>query len=330
MKDGTWNLAKIIDCRAIRNLDSKIKRNDTSYEYYVHYVDFDRRMDEWVSRTRVETTHELVEDENPNKKKKAGTTVAVVDKEHEGLDANYLKDHERLTRFKTINSIQFGKYQCETWYYSPYPLGYQNVEMLYVCEFCLSFFTTGDELGRHFKRCELTYPPGDEIYRNGNVSVFEIDGYRNPIYCENLGYLAKLFLDHKNVYGDTLPFLYYVVTENDEEGQHMIGYFSKEKESQEKLNLACILVLPFHQRKGLGKFIITFSYELSIIEKKPGGPEHPLSDLGRASYTSWWAQRIIDFIRAHQDEPFSIADIVKETCILEQHIVDTMEELKNY
>jgi histone acetyltransferase HTATIP len=43
--------------------------------------------------------------------------------------------------------------------------------------------------------------------------------------------LSKLFLDHKNLYYDVTPFLFFVLTENNEFGHHLVGYFSKEKES---------------------------------------------------------------------------------------------------
>lgn len=59
-------------------------------------------------------------------------------------------------------------------------------------------------------------------------------------------------------------FLFYILCEIKDNEYHMTGYFSKPKESTN--NLSCILVLPFHQRKGYGKFLITFSYELSLIE----------------------------------------------------------------
>ena len=61
-------------------------------------------------------------------------------------------------------------------------------------------------------------------------------------YAQNLCLLAKLFLDHKTLYYDTDPFLFYVMCECDDFGYHIVGYFSKEKESSEDYNVACILV----------------------------------------------------------------------------------------
>ncbi len=52
--------------------------------------------------------------------------------------------------------------------------------------------------------------------------------------------------------------------------QPQVGYFSKEKCSEEGYNLACILTLPCYQKKGYGKFLISFSYELSKLEGKVG------------------------------------------------------------
>lgn len=52
-------------------------------------------------------------------------------------------------------------------------------------------------LERHMDKCGLTHPPANEIYRKDSLSVFEVDGNTNKIYCQNLCLLAKLFLDHK-------------------------------------------------------------------------------------------------------------------------------------
>ena len=49
----------------------------------------------------------------------------------------------------------------------------------------------------------------------------------STIYCQNLCLLAKLFLDHKTLYYDVEPFLFYVLTQNDVKGCHLVGYFSK-------------------------------------------------------------------------------------------------------
>jgi histone acetyltransferase HTATIP len=116
-------------------------------------------------------------------------------------------------------------------YYSPYPEGYHNIECLFLCEFCLSFYITKNELNRHVEKCPLTHPPGGEIYRHKKMSVFEVDDRKNPTYCENLCYLAKLFLDHKTLFFNVEPFLFFIECETDKFGHDMVGYFSKEKES---------------------------------------------------------------------------------------------------
>ena len=101
---------------------------------------------------------------------------------------------------------------------------------------------------------------------------------------QNLCLLAKLFLDHKTLYFDVDKFLFYVVTERDARGCHVVGYFSKEKHCAEEYCLACILTLPPYQRKGYGRFLISLAYEISKKEGKTGTPERPLSDLGQVRF----------------------------------------------
>ena len=75
--------------------------------------------------------------------------------------------------------------------------------------------------------CRELHPPGNEVYRDGMLSVFEVDGDTSRSYCQNLCLLAKLFLDHKTLYYDVDPFVFYILTYTDHNGCHLIGYFSK-------------------------------------------------------------------------------------------------------
>lgn len=97
----------------------------------------------------------------------------------------------------------------------------------------------------------------------------------SQLFCQNLSLFAKLFLDTKSICFDVESFLFYTLVERDPETQlqHIVGFFSKEKMSWDDYNLACILVFPPYQRRGLGKRLIAFSYELSKMENKIGSPE---------------------------------------------------------
>lgn len=50
------------------------------------------------------------------------------------------------------------------------------MQKLYICEFTLAFFPQRDQLLRHIDKAKRRCPPGTEIYRNGNISMFEVDG----------------------------------------------------------------------------------------------------------------------------------------------------------
>lgn len=104
--------------------------------------------------------------------------------------------------------------EIKTWYQAPFPDEFTRVASgkLWVCEGCLKYCRSGFEGGRHrvhflspflsslpyplvFRKgadadkglwhvqlkCKMRHPPGDEIYRDGKVSVFEVDGRKNKV-----------------------------------------------------------------------------------------------------------------------------------------------------
>lgn len=223
--------------------------------------------------------------------------------------------------------IAFGKYEITTWYSSPYPQEYAMLPKLYLCEFCLKYMKSQSILKRHRAKCNWYHPPANEVYRKDDLSIFEVDGMASKIYCQNLCLLAKLFLDHKTLYYDVEPFLFYAMTKNDRKGCHLVGYFSKEKSCQQKYNVSCIMTMPQYQRQGFGRLLIHFSYLLSRVEGQPGSPEKPLSDLGRISYHSYWKSTMMEYLYNNASDKLSIRKISSDTGIDPHDIAATLQML---
>ncbi|BFZ07337.1 hypothetical protein BsWGS_10375 [Bradybaena similaris] len=338
--DNTLHAAEVIQSR----------QNDYgTQELYVHYEGFDRRLDEWVDLDRLDLSSKFEDPQSKNgeltisltdftdgtdrkitrNQKRKHDEINHVQKTFAEMDpttAALEKEHEAITKVKYIDKIQFGKYEIDAWYFSPYPEEYGKQPKLWICEFCLKYMKLEKSFRYHQSQCTWRHPPGKEIYRKGTISVFEVDGKDLKIYCQNLCLLAKLFLDHKTLYFDVEPFMFYILVEVDRYGCHLVGYFSKEKESPDGNNLACILTLPPHQRKGYGKFLIALSYELSIIEGVVGSPEKPLSDLGKLSYRSYWTSVLLDCIY-RMGVKVSMRELEKMTSISYTDVVSTLQSL---
>ncbi|XP_055380164.1 histone acetyltransferase Tip60 [Condylostylus longicornis] len=373
-----WPLAEIVS----------VKEQECRRIFYVHYVDFNKRLDEWVSEEYLDTrkvqfprrdatattastgvttpkrilsipgsvsrpaspTNSEIVNGNTvlaaalqkkiNRKRR---TQIVIENEESSQDVpdktprqsgSMVAHHDDVvTRMKNVKMIELGKHRIKPWYFAPYPQELCQMSCIYICEFCLKYRKSKKCLERHLNKCNLKHPPGNEIYRKQTISFFEIDGRKNKVYAQNLCLLAKLFLDHKTLYYDTDPFLFYVMTEFDSRGFHIVGYFSKEKESTEDYNVACILTMPPYQRKGYGKLLIEFSYELSKFEGKTGSPEKPLSDLGLLSYRSYWAQTILDIFITQNPGPdgekpqITINEICELTSIKKEDVISTLQNL---
>ncbi|XP_061606036.1 histone acetyltransferase KAT8 isoform X1 [Phyllopteryx taeniolatus] len=338
--DKTWHAAEVIQ--------SRLNEQEGREEFYVHYVGFNRRLDEWVGKARLALT-KTVKDavrksvevggmgdigEQPERKitrnqKRKHDEINHVQKTYAEMDpttAALEKEHEAITKVKYVDKIQIGNFEIDAWYFSPFPEDYGKQPKLWICEYCLKYMKYENTFRHHLSNCQWKQPSGKEIYRRSNISVYEVDGRDHKIYCQNLCLLAKLFLDHKTLYFDVEPFIFYILTEVNKQGAHIVGYFSKEKESPDGNNVACILTLPPYQRRGYGKFLIAFSYELSKLESAVGSPEKPLSDLGKLSYRSYWSWVLLEILRDFRGT-LSIKDLSQMTSITQSDIISTLQSL---
>ena len=209
---------------------------------------------------------------------------------------------------RNVNSVVLGDLLIKTWYRSSYPeeiVGKGTIDRLYVCKWCFKYTSDLSSFRAHERSCgsKDRPPPGRIIYSRDNYAIYEVDGEEEPLFSQNLSLFSKLFLDTKSIFFDVTTFNYYlfVISDGPSFGpdswppppqRSVVGFFSKEKISWDNNNLACILVFPPWQRLGYGSILMGISYHLAEEEGRYGGPEKPLSELGRKSYEKFWAQRV--------------------------------------
>lgn len=161
--------------------------------------------------------------------------------------------------------------------------------------------------------------------------LFEIQ-----LFCQNLSLFAKLFLDNKSVFFDVSGFNYFLLvhTEQDTGEQQVIGFFSKEKMSWDNNNLACILIFPPWQRKSLGNLLMGISYSISRREMILGGPEKPISDLGKRSYRMFWGMEIARWLLESKESDrkkgkgyISVGDVSTGTWIAPEDCLGVLRDI---
>ncbi|KAK5168666.1 SAS complex subunit [Saxophila tyrrhenica] len=214
-----------------------------------------------------------------------------------------------------IANAVLGNLHMKPWYPSFYPedmIGGRKTDWLYVCQWCFKYTS----------------------------EIMKFCGHCAQLYAQNLSLFSKLFLETKSVFFDASTFLYYTLvlrpepTDPKSHGQ-VVGFFSKEKMSWDNNNVACILVFPPWQRRGLGQILIAASYELGKREERFGGPERPLSALGLKGYLAFWSGEVARWILGTQGKrSVGIKEISDATWILPEDVVaalvqmDVMEKRK--
>lgn len=178
-QDGTLHEATVIQSR---------KTEDNVKEFYVHYSGLNRRLDQWVTIDQILPVNTNEEEETTsaeNSKNQSPahstTTTAIgaldvstisdtterkitrnqkrrhdeinhVQKPYSEMDpttAALEKEHEAITKVKYIDTLRIGKFEIDTWYFSPYPDEYGKVKTLYVCQYCLKYMKYEATYRRH-------------------------------------------------------------------------------------------------------------------------------------------------------------------------------------
>ena len=82
--------------------------------------------------------------------------------------------------------VNLGRYDIDTWYYSPYPEPYRSVDKLYICEYDLKYFRKPKSLEKHLANDVPHHPPG--------VRCNQVSETLPRCVCTGLAYDGRLIL----------------------------------------------------------------------------------------------------------------------------------------
>lgn len=86
------------------------------------------------------------------------------------------KEHEAITKVKFIDTLRIGKFEIDTWYFSPYPDEYGKVKTLYVCEYCLKYMKYETTYRKHYvsENCFVVCVTQSDFFKCGvSVQILE-------------------------------------------------------------------------------------------------------------------------------------------------------------
>ena len=101
-------------------------------------------MDEWASLEQLDLATvdtgdvEVIGPDGKKKKRAGGTGADEHDEEHAEFDPHALREHEEFTKVKNVERIELGRWEMETWYFSPLPPEFNDCKKLYFAEFDLT------------------------------------------------------------------------------------------------------------------------------------------------------------------------------------------------
>lgn len=281
---------------------------------YVRFRNKNNRIDSWFEFSKL-------------------TFVSHKQKENQSMKKRYDDGEVKLIKkrreppMRELETIKFGDYLLKCWYFSPFPKEYTRYGHLYVCDICCLYFTDKEDFLAHGHERKKLRPPGREIYRYEDLSLFEVIGAENKMFCQCLSLVAKLFLDDIAVFYNVSQYIFYVMCKCDENGAHIAAFFSRYSNWSDNNILACIVVLPHYQRKGYSSILISLAYEIARRNGIIGSPEKPFSDLGKIAFRAYWKKVILTVFAKYHDKIQVYDHIAAITSIHRNDLLKTLQEL---